>query len=88
MLGASFGNLLQLLSKEYLILIAVATVLTLPIVYFAMNQWLQDYTFRIDLGLWFAIIPVFLILSLALISIISRIAQAAKRNPVESLRYK
>jgi putative ABC transport system permease protein len=86
-LGAKISQLLLLLSKEYLILVAVASLLTLPIAWFIMKEWLLEYSFRIAIGWWFFIIPVALILVLAIISISSKIISTARTNPIESLRY-
>ncbi|MEM9896468.1 MAG: FtsX-like permease family protein, partial [Bacteroidota bacterium] len=86
-LGASVQNLLAILSKEYLILVTIASVLSLPLAWWVMEQWLADYTFRIQLGIWFVVLPIMLILVFAVISIVGRVLKAAYRNPVEALRY-
>ncbi|MEO1253497.1 MAG: ABC transporter permease [Bacteroidota bacterium] len=85
-LGATLGNLIRLLSREYLLLVSIAAATTLPIAYLTMNKWLEDYTFRIDIDIWFVIFPVVLIVMLALVSVLSRVLGAATKNPVESLR--
>ena len=86
-LGASFANLMGLLSKEYLLLVTIAASVTLPIAYFVMEKWLENYIFRIDIGTSFILLPLFLIMIFALISISSRVVGAAAKNPVDSLRY-
>ena len=85
-LGASMQNLMILLSKEYLILVGIACLVSIPAAWWIMNQWLEDYTFRIDLGLWFVALPMVFVISLALLSISSKILSIVKTNPVESLR--
>ena len=86
-LGASFDNLMLLLSKEYLLLVLIACIVSIPVSWWLMNLWLDEYTFRIGLGWWFYTIPVFFILSLAFLSVISRVLNTIRTNPVESLRY-
>ncbi len=86
-LGATFGNLMTLLSREYLLLVAIASSVTLPLAYFTMEKWLENYTFRIDIGTWFILLPLTLIMVFALVSISSRVVGAAAKNPVDSLRY-
>lgn len=86
-LGASFNNLTILLSKEYLILVLIACVLSIPVAWWLMSQWLESYTFRIELGWWFYFLPVLFVLSLAFLSIISKVIGTVKVNPIESLRY-
>lgn len=55
--------------------------------WFAMQQWLQDYSFRIVLGWWFYLVPILFMIVMALLSILSKILSTIKKNPVESLRY-
>ncbi len=86
-LGASVQHLMMLLSKEYIVLVGIACVISLPIAWWLMSKWLLDYTFRIELGWWFFIVPVASILVLAFLSILSKILTTIKTNPVESLRY-
>ena len=49
-LGASAQNIVYLLSKEFTVLIIIAFVISAPIAYYIMHQWLQNYTYRIPLG--------------------------------------
>jgi len=86
-LGAGISSLTVLLSKEYIILVMIACMVTLPLAWVAMNAWLKDYSFRIEIGWWFYIVPIALILLLALLSIIFKVFSTVMKNPVESLRY-
>jgi len=86
-LGANLENLILLLSKEYVILVALACVISFPLSWYAMQNWLDDYSFRVDLGWWCFAIPFVFLLAMASMSIISKIISTAKKNPVESLRY-
>lgn len=86
-LGASAQNLVALLSKEYVLLIAIACVVSIPAAWYMMSSWLESYTFRIELGWWFYLLPVVFVVSLALISIITKIIGTIRTNPIESLRY-
>ncbi len=86
-LGASIDNLILLLSKEYLLLVGAACVVSLPFAWWIMRKWLEGYTFRIDLGWWFFVVPIIFVIALALMSIISKILSTVRANPVESLRY-
>ncbi len=85
-LGASARNLLMLLSKEYMILVGFACIISIPLAWWIMTEWLQGYTFRIDLGLWFIFIPVTFVVGLALFSIVTKVLGTIKTNPVHSLR--
>lgn len=86
-LGASVKNLILLLSSEYMILVGTACVVSMPLAWWIMKNWLEGYTFRIEIGWWFYVIPIFFVIALALFSIISKILSTVKTNPVESLRY-
>ena len=86
-LGATARNLTILLSKEYIILIGLACLISIPAAWYLMNNWLETYSFRINLGWWFFIVPVVFVLGMAVISIIFKIFSTAKTNPIESLRY-
>ena len=86
-LGATFNHLMLLLSKEYILLVIAAGIVSSPIAWWMMSNWLQGYTFRIELGWWFYIIPAVFVLALAFLSIISKIMSTIKINPIESLRY-
>jgi len=84
-LGASKSNIIKLLSKKYFVLIALSSIFSFPLAWFAINKWLQDFAYRIKPG-----ISVFLITGvLALIISISTIAfmgsRAASRDPIDTL---
>ena len=86
-LGASVGSVVVLLSKDFLKLVALAFVVAVPLAYFAMDRWLNDFAYRIEIS-W----PIFLMaglaaLGIAMITVSYQAVRAALANPVESLRY-
>ncbi len=86
-LGAQMGNLIILLSKNYFITILIAYLVSMPIAWLLLSQWLENYTFRIELGVWLLIIPLLFVITVAIITIFSRLIKSIKINPVDSLRY-
>jgi putative ABC transport system permease protein len=86
-LGASVESLLALLSKEFIKPLLVSNVIALPIAYFLMNRWLQNFAYRIDMSWWMFILAGGLALVIALLTISWQAIRAATANPVESLRY-
>src|SRR4029079_18225205 len=85
-LGASVSGIVQLLSKDLLKLVIVAIVIASPLAWWAMNKWLQDYSYRVDISWWmFAIAGVVGIL-IALLTISFQAIKSATANPVKSLR--
>jgi len=88
-LGASLGNIVLLLSKEFARLVAVATLVSWPIAYYAMSRWLQEFAYRININhqsLTF-LLAALLAFAIALITVSFQSIKAAMTNPVEALRY-
>ncbi|MEZ4699092.1 MAG: FtsX-like permease family protein [Rhodothermales bacterium] len=86
-LGATIPQLLMLLSKEYLRLVAVAFVIASPIAFVLMRSWLAEYPYRIDIGFGVFVLAGVLTLVIALGTISYRSLAAARSNPVDTLRY-
>lgn len=86
-LGASLGNILLLLSKDYIKLILIALAIAIPIANYFIIDWLENFSFRIELNWWLFAIPSMLILIIALLSVSGQTVKAARQNPVDSLRY-
>lgn len=85
-LGASVSNIVLLLSKDFLFLIALALMIASPVAWYFMNQWLQDFAYRINIGwLVFATAGIFAIL-IAFITISFQTIKAGLANPVKNLR--
>ena len=85
-LGATAGNIVYLLSKEFSLLIIVAFAIAAPIAYYIMNDWLQDYSYRIPLGVSVFLFAVLGSMIIAWITVGYRAIKAAMANPVKSLR--
>jgi putative ABC transport system permease protein len=86
-LGATVPNILRLLSKEALILIAIACVVAWPIAFYALNRWLQNFAYRISLDFYIFIFSGLIALAIAIITISFQSIRAALSNPVKSLKY-
>ena len=86
-LGANAESLLALLTKEYAVLVLLAGLISMPVAYFVMANWLEAYSFRISLGAWFFLIPIIFVFGLALLSVSGKVWSVVKSNPVEALRY-
>jgi putative ABC transport system permease protein len=84
--GASVPKILQILSKEVIILMIISTVIAWPVGYYFMNQWLQGFAYRIDMSLFTFLVASFVTFSIALLTISYRAYNAAVVNPAESLR--
>jgi putative ABC transport system permease protein len=86
-LGASILNIIGLVSKDFLRLVVIAFVIAVPIAYYLVSQWLQDFAFKVDLGWGVFAIAGGLSFLIALLTISYQTIRAAFKNPVESLRY-
>lgn len=86
-LGASVKNLVGLLSKEFLRLVIIANIIAWPLAWYAMNQWLQNFAYRINIAWWVFVLAGGLALLIALLTVAYQAIKAAVANPVKSLRY-
>ncbi|MDP4248701.1 MAG: ABC transporter permease [Bacteroidota bacterium] len=84
-LGASVLNIVQLVSKDFLKLVALAALIALPVSWYAMHRWLTDFAYRIPLHWWVFVTAGSLSGLIALITLGIRAIQAARVNPVTSL---
>ncbi len=85
-LGASIGSIVQLLSKDFLILVAISAVIAFPVAWYTMKNWLQDFAYRISMPWWIFIIAGIVAAFIALVTISFQAIKAAISNPVKSLR--
>jgi len=86
-LGANVVGLVALLSKDFLRLVAIAFVLGAPLAYFAMQRWLDDFAYRIQIGPGLFLLLGTLALGVAAAAVSYQSIRAALAEPVESLRY-
>ncbi|MEM0993786.1 MAG: ABC transporter permease [Bacteroidota bacterium] len=85
-LGASVSSLVALLSKDFLQLIIIAFVIAIPITYYAMNQWLENFAYRIHISWWVFALTGFGAIGVALLTVSVQSVKAALVNPVKNLR--
>ncbi|GAB4021878.1 ABC transporter permease [Spirosoma koreense] len=85
-LGASVTSIVTLLSKDFLKLVLIAIILASPIAWWAMQQWLQDFAYRIDMAWWIFALAGTLAVGIALLTVSFQSVKAALMNPVKSLR--
>lgn len=85
-LGATGQNILFLLSKDFLKLIAIALVLAIPVGWWIMHSWLEDFAYRINIQWWVFGVAGLLALVIAFVTISLQVIKALVENPVKSLR--
>ncbi|MBP9135332.1 MAG: hypothetical protein KBF75_14995 [Saprospiraceae bacterium] len=85
-LGASVSNIVTILSKDFSGLICIAFVIASPLVYWLMNKWLSDYTYRVDIKWWVFGLAGVSILLIALMTVSVQAFRAVLANPGRALR--
>jgi len=85
-LGATVTNIVALISKDFIKLIALAVLISTPFAWWAMHKWLQSFAYRIEINWWIFALTGVLAIIIALITIGFQAIKAALANPVESLR--
>lgn len=84
--GASVTNLLVLLSKEYATLITIAFLFAMPFSYWAMNNWLENFVYHINLGVSVFAYAGFILFAICIITVLVKAYQTTQRNPIKTLR--
>ncbi|HLF34238.1 MAG TPA: FtsX-like permease family protein [Cyclobacteriaceae bacterium] len=85
-MGATTRNIISLLSRDYISLIIIASLLALPIAYLIIQKWLENYAYRISIDWWLMLIPVVIVLLIALLTVSLQTVKTALADPVEALR--
>lgn len=85
-LGATVNGIVARLSSDFIKLVMIACLISIPLSWYIMNQWLQDFAYRIHIEWWMFVSAGMLVLLIALITVGVRSVRAAMVNPVKSLR--
>ncbi|MCW3091918.1 MAG: FtsX-like permease family protein [Ferruginibacter sp.] len=85
-LGASIGNIVRMISKDFLKLVLVAAVIAFPVAWYAMHKWLEDFAYRVGISWWIFGAAAIIAFLIALLTISFQAIKAAIANPVKSLR--
>jgi len=86
-LGASIWQILVLFAKDFSRWVLIANIIAWPVAFYAMNKWLQNFAYRIDMTIWPFLLSGFFTLLIALLTVSFQAMKAALANPIESLRY-
>jgi putative ABC transport system permease protein len=85
--GATVFEIVKMLNVDFVKWVAVAFVVACPIAYYAMNKWLQNFPYKTQIHWWVFVLAGIFALAIALITVSWQTWRAARRNPVEALRY-
>ncbi|MBN1271112.1 MAG: ABC transporter permease [Candidatus Aminicenantes bacterium] len=86
-LGASPGNMILILGKEFMLWVLIANVIAWPLAYFVMSGWLRNFAYKIGMRLEIFVFSSFLAFAVAISAVIFQFLREATSNPVDSLRY-
>jgi ABC-type antimicrobial peptide transport system permease subunit len=85
-LGASVGNIVILISKDFLWLVALAFLVAAPLAWWSMQKWLEHFAYRIDVQWWVFVVAAIVAFAIAFVTIGVQAVRAALSNPVKNLR--
>ena len=85
--GAPTSRIVSLLTREYVVLVGIASLIACPATYIAAERWLRDFAYRVDLGIGTFLLGGLLTLLVVLLAVSLQVARAARANPVDALRY-
>jgi putative ABC transport system permease protein len=85
-LGATVSNIIQLLAKDFISLVFISLLIAVPIGWWAMSSWLQDFVYRINMSWWIFLIAGVAAILIAVITVSMQAIKAALANPVRSLK--
>jgi putative ABC transport system permease protein len=85
-LGASVWELWKLLSKDFVVLVAISLVIAIPVAWYYMNNWLMRYDYRTSMSWWVFALPALEAMEITLLTVSYQSIKAARANPAKSMR--
>jgi putative ABC transport system permease protein len=85
--GANIAQVIHLVNLTFIKWVAIAFVLAIPVAYFAMYRWLENFAYKTELNWWIFVVAGLLTLGIALLTVSWQSWKAASKNPMEVLRY-
>ena len=83
--GASVGSILQMFNRKYLYIVAICSAVAIPVSYYIIDQWMQQYVYRVEMSWWVYALAVGVILAITVVTVTLRSFKAATENPTESI---
>jgi putative ABC transport system permease protein len=85
-LGANIRGIVGLLSRDFTVLVLVASLVAFPVAWWAMNRWLESFAYRVGIPWWIFVVAGIVAMAIALVTVSFQTIRAAVANPVKSLR--
>ena len=83
--GASVGSILQMFNRKYLYIVAICSAVAIPVSYYIIDSWMQQYVYRTPMSWWVYALAVGVILAITVVTVTLRSFKAATENPTESI---
>lgn len=84
-LGASVSSIVMLISKDFMVLVALSFFISFPIAWWIMNKWLSNYAYSVGIPIWIFILSALIALFIAALTIWFKALRAAKANPIKAI---
>ena len=85
-LGATVSSIVALITKDFMILLMLAILIAIPLGWYAMDKWLENFAYKTELSLWIFIAAAVFIFGIAVLTVTMKTIRTAMKNPVKSLR--
>lgn len=86
LMGARWIEVLGLLSRKFVLLIAVSALIAVPLALLQSSRWLEGYAFHTELAMWHFVLPVIIVLAVSSLTIVSQCWKVSTHNPIKVLR--
>ncbi|MCP5103262.1 MAG: ABC transporter permease, partial [bacterium] len=86
-LGAEVPRIVFLLSKDFMVLLSISFVLSLPLVLMGIDRWLSGFALRMDLSVLLFALPLVMVSVITFLTMSAHVIKAALANPIDSIRY-
>ena len=86
-LGSSVSGIVVLLSKQFIMLVIISIIISVPIAFFLMKKWLENFAYRTEINVWIFLVAGVIAFLISVITVSFQAIKAANANPVKSLRY-
>jgi putative ABC transport system permease protein len=86
-MGSSITGIYIIMSKEVIILVSISALIACPVIYYIAGKWLENFYYRINLGVFSFVAGLTIVLGIAILTISYRVMRAARVNPAQSLKY-
>ena len=83
--GASVGGILRMFNRKYLYIVAVCSAVAIPVSYYIISRWMEQYVYRVEMSWWVYALAVGVILAITVVTVTLRSFKAATENPTESI---